>query len=269
MTYEQWRAFCDHKTYDVYNGWGNQLAPHLVTLGITCTIIFRFHHIRDPTSLKKNSNLFSARGHCKNSECPVRIEIDVEHEVKNKGSPCVFKVVVIGDKKHDPKKETTGRPLTGAAREAMPKEVNEHGPLAIYERNLRYANEDLLKEGNFSEVSSIDVLKRTKQQYNRKYQLDENIFKDVRMFGYLTRSIDHTSKDIKGYMQTSGEWPFTIHFFTEAQLDRFAEYCKTEKYSTLYIDATGSVVRKLKDQNDVFYYSMVFQDKDSSIMPLS
>ncbi|CAF1588184.1 unnamed protein product [Didymodactylos carnosus] len=142
ITYEQWRAFYDHKTYDVYNGWGNQLAPHLVTL---------------------NSNLFSARGHCKNSECPVRIEIDVEHEVKNKGSPCMFKVVVIGDKKHDPKKETTGRPLTGAAREAMAKEVNQHGPLAIYERNLRYANADLLKEGNFSEVPSIDVLKRTKQ----------------------------------------------------------------------------------------------------------
>ncbi len=70
-------------------------------------------------------------------------------------------------------------------------------------------------------------------------------------------------------MQTSGEWPFTVHFFTETQLDRFAKYCKTEKYPCVHIDATGSVVRKLKDQKEVFYYAMVFRDKDSSIMPLS
>ena len=70
-------------------------------------------------------------------------------------------------------------------------------------------------------------------------------------------------------MQTSGEWPFTLYFFTELQVDRFAKYCKTEKYSTLHIDATGSVIRQLKHQKDVFFYCMVFRDKDSSILPLS
>ena len=72
-----------------------------------------------------------------------------------------------------------------------------------------------------------------------------------------------------GYIQTSGEWPFTVHFFTEVQLDRFARYCKIERYSCLHIDATGSVVRKLKHQKDVFFYFMVFQDKNSPIMPFS
>ena len=44
---------------------------------------------------------------------------------------------------------------------------------------------------------------------------------------------------------------------------------KTEKYSCLHIDATGSVVRQFKHQKDVFFYCMVFQDKNSSILPLS
>jgi len=60
-----------------------------------------------------------------------------------------------------------------------------------------------------------------------------------------------------------------MHFFTEVQLDRFVKYYKSEKYSCLHIDATGGVMKKLKDQKDVFFYCMVFQDKNSPIMPLS
>ena len=74
-----------------------------------------------------------------------------------------------------------------------------------------------------------------------------------------------------GYVQTRGEWPFTSHLFTETQLDLFAEYCKTKKYSYLHIDATGSVVKKLKNQKPVYFYMMVYKDKGigSSLLPLS
>ena len=74
-----------------------------------------------------------------------------------------------------------------------------------------------------------------------------------------------------GYIQTSGEWPFTTHFFRETQLDHFAEYCKSEKYSYLHIDATGSVVKKLKNQKPVYFYSMVYKDEGiaSPLLPLS
>jgi len=119
MTYEQWRVFFNHKTYDVYNGWGNQLIPHFKHIGITCTIVFRYHHVREKDSRKKNSNLFSGIGRCKAELCPVTILVQVQDEPKKKGSPCVFKVIVIGDKHHDPKKETVARPITGAIREAM------------------------------------------------------------------------------------------------------------------------------------------------------
>ncbi|CAF1436149.1 unnamed protein product [Didymodactylos carnosus] len=201
--------------------------------------------------------------------CPVIVEVEVEDEPKNKSSPCIFKVIALGDAKHDPEKETASHPLIGMAREAMAKAIHQVGALNVFERNMRFANDDLLREGNFSEVPSMDVLKTAKQQYNQKYRLDEDYFKELRMFRYLTHSIDHSSEHIKGYVQTCGEWLFTVHFFTEAQPDRFANYCKTEKYSYLYVDATGSVVRKLKHQKEVLFYSMVFQDKNSSIMPLS
>ena len=56
------------------------------------------------------------------------------------------------------------------------------GTLRVYEHNIRLADEELLREGNFSEVPSMDVLKTAKYQYNKKYRLDEDYFKELRMF---------------------------------------------------------------------------------------
>lgn len=119
MNYEQWRKFYNVKINDVYSSWGDQLIPHLVQLKIHCSINFRYHHIRKKHSRKKNSSLFSAIGYCKQAICPVTIEIEIEHEPKHKGTPCVFKVTVTGDANHDSKKFTASRHLTGAMREAM------------------------------------------------------------------------------------------------------------------------------------------------------
>jgi hypothetical protein len=80
----------------------------------------------------------------------------------------------------------------------LAKEVEQIGALAVYERNLRNANEDFLKEGNFSETPSINVLNTAKQQHNKKYHFDGDNFKDIRMFGFFTRHTDYTSKDVIG-----------------------------------------------------------------------
>jgi hypothetical protein len=94
----------------------------------------------------------------------------------------------------------------------------------------------------------------------RRYFHENNIKKKL-MFSEFTL----------GYIQTSGEWPFTTHFFTENQLDTFIASCKRNKYSHLHIDATGSIVKKLRDQKAIYFYSMVYKDEytGSSILPLS
>jgi hypothetical protein len=47
-------------------------------------------------------------------------------------------------------------------------------------------------------VPSLDVLKTAKHEYNKKYRLDEDIFKQLRMFRCLTWSLDTDSKKMKG-----------------------------------------------------------------------
>ena len=80
----------------------------------------------------------------------------------------------------------------------LAKQVQFAGALRVYKRNVRSADEELLQEGNFSEVPSMDVLKTAKHQYNKKYRLDEDYFKELRMLAYLTRSTDFTSAKVIG-----------------------------------------------------------------------
>lgn len=121
MNYDQWRSFYDHKNGIVYDGWSDKLISYLTSIGITCTIIFRYHHTSLIDSRKKNSNIFSASGHCKATECPMTIDIAVKdtQKQKDKDLPYVFKVILIGDPHHDPEKEKTARPITGSTREAI------------------------------------------------------------------------------------------------------------------------------------------------------
>lgn len=78
------------------------------------------------------------------------------------------------------------------------------------------------------------------------------------------------SPEFLGYIQKTGEWPFEVHFFNESQINGYIRYCKKETYSYLHIDATGSIVRKFKNQNQVYFYTMVYTDNNINlILPAS
>ena len=215
LNYDEWRQFYDAKTAKVADNWSNQLATYISRIGITCSIAFKKHHDKKKESRKKNCNLFCCRGRCMIKLCPVELCIIVEEKPRNKTSPSVFTVYVFGDADHNRKIATARRPLRGLERSAMgmyfvfhkhhltllffvAQQVHEKGPLAVYERNLRQADENLLQDGNLTQVPSTDVLKTAVYEYNNTYRLDEDIFKEVRIFRELTHQWDETSEEIKG-----------------------------------------------------------------------
>lgn len=76
--------------------------------------------------------------------------------------------------------------------------VHNLGPLGAYERNVRFANEELIEQGNYSEVPSTDVLKNIGREFNKRYELDEDMYKAVRMLRFLTAELDDASEVVKG-----------------------------------------------------------------------
>lgn len=57
-----------------------------------------------------------------------------------------------------------------------------------------------------------------------------------------------------------GEIPFRSHLFTESQIDRYLRYCENEKYSFVHIDSTGSILKPMKEQNQLLLYTVIFKD---------
>ena len=74
--------------------------------------------------------------------------------------------------------------------------VKNLGPVGEFEKNVRQANGDLLKEGNFSNVPSVDVLKKIGAKYDEKYSFDEDMFKKMRRFRLLTHGLADISKNV-------------------------------------------------------------------------
>lgn len=119
MTNESWRDFYDHHTNELEDKWTEKLIPYLIQCGITCTIVFRKHHVLKKHSRKRNCNIFSANGHCKCDKCPVEIVVMVENKPKDKRQPTVFTVIVFNHPNHDETKQKVRRPITGAKRIAV------------------------------------------------------------------------------------------------------------------------------------------------------
>ena len=58
----------------------------------------------------------------------------------------------------------------------------------------------------------------------------------------------------------TAEMPFRAHLYSEMQIKRYIEYCTKEKYSYVHIDATGGVIKKLREQNQLLLYAILFKD---------
>ena len=61
-------------------------------------------------------------------------------------------------------------------------------------------------------------------------------------------------------MHASGEMPFRVHLYSEEQIERYVMYREKEKYSFVHIDATGGVLKPLREQNDLYLYVVIFKD---------
>ena len=62
-----------------------------------------------------------------------------------------------------------------------------------------------------------------------------------------------------------GEVPFRAHLFSEPQIRRYVQYCQTDKYSFVHIDATSGIMKKITDQGPPLLYAVLFKDGSDPI----
>jgi hypothetical protein len=132
------------------------------------------------------------------------------------------------------------------------------------------ADEEMLSARNFTGCETAEVIKHAAADYRKHFQLDEDIFRECRVRQQLLEDVDFLSDKIKGYVRVMGEKPLRLHLTSEAQILRFTRYCASNKYSHVYIDATGSIVKSLPNQKVVLLYAAIFKDgiDPTNVIPL-
>ncbi|CAF1262262.1 unnamed protein product [Didymodactylos carnosus] len=119
--------------------------------------------------------------------------------------------------------------------------------------------ESLLKDISVSDLENFDnrsTLKAMADEYRQHHRLHHEYYNEVRVLSTALDIGDVISEHVIGFVQVSGDKPFTIHMTSEQQITRYIDYCRSDKYSVIRVDATGSVIRKLPDQKRSYFYAI-------------
>ena len=157
-------------------------------------------------------------------------------------------------------------------REEVKKELRETTPTSMFYERMANTDSESLRMGNVSHSSSKGVLKKISSEITHAEGLHYNVHLDVLITRDVLRSVDMESKLFKGYIQTVSVVPFWVHMFTEKQIDIAVNNIHRGN-CILHLDATGSVVHKIKDplENDsksIYYYALVVNGERTGEPPL-
>ena len=60
------------------------------------------------------------------------------------------------------------------------------------------ASEELLKAENLTEVEALETIKKAAYDYRKNFEIDEDAFKECRIFQYALEISDRTSNQLRG-----------------------------------------------------------------------
>jgi hypothetical protein len=269
LTSKQWRELYDSSTREMKSDWTDVINARVRACHFRCTLVFQKHHIVLENTRKRNSSFFRSIATCKSPSCERMFEIFIRDEPIGRDS-IVVRIRAVGDENHSADENAVARHLTGKNRHDVGKMADAIGPLKVFQQKVEIADEEMLIARNFTGCETTEVIKHAAVDYRKKYQLDEDIFRECRVRQQLLEDIDVISAKIKGYVQVMGEKPFRLHLTTEAQVLRFITYCAKSAYSHVHIDATGSIVKNLPHQKIVLLYAAIFKDGSdpTNVIPL-
>ena len=102
---------------------------------------------------------------------------------------------------------------------------------------INKSDKTILEAGNLNDVPSLNVMQRIMSDGRIKQNLDKDFNNYIRKLITLYNSV-LTGIHIQGFIQKYVEYPFSVTFFGEAQL----EYFLSLKKGFVHLDATGSII---------------------------
>ncbi len=193
---------------------------------------------------KTNSPVFICTGYCRFEDCSVQVDVKVESEDS-------LKAVVFfhGDIVRHRCDMLKRRPIRADDRHVIAEKLSSKLPRSIHLDSLNKLDDDVLESGCRDDVPATGVLKTTAYTERKKKRLHNNEMISMQLMsenekGTEDKLIQKIILQPKGVMLWSSK---TISLFH-----------KRSKSDIVYLDATGSIVKKAKGESTPFYiYELV------------
>jgi hypothetical protein len=222
-----------------------------------CVLKFTHNRVRKENSRKTNTAYFHGKAVCKFSGC-TKYKFTIKKRPRS-GKRIKIHVNITGQISHKKCDMPQRRHIRGKQRVSMAKLAKEKGPAEVFYHNLSAADEDAIKLGNLNNVPSKAALRQMLHEVISSELEDRDVFKEIDI-------ISETLKDIMpgGYIQYFAKKPLNVIMYTDAQISFLHKLIK-EKSAEMYLDATGSVVDKVPEQDSsVLYYALVVKGDGSN-----
>ncbi|CAC5413778.1 unnamed protein product [Mytilus coruscus] len=240
-------------SYKLKTGWTDIFSRQLRAEMPSCSLTFKYQKVKKKNSRKKNCPYFKAQAKCKGVQCGTFDFVIADKPKKRRKEVAIE---VIGHNiKHSNRKDRHKRHLMRSERTEVQKNLQSKGVSNVFYEKAASMQESELQFGNLSYCQSPTVLRKAKSEWNVHQNLHQDPFTELVLTKNILEDEDVCSKICKGYVQHIGFIPFLTILFTERQLMVLKHEVKHNS-SVVYLDATGTVVERIKNQR-VLYYAMV------------
>lgn len=113
-----------------------------------------------------------------------------------------------------------------------------------------------IRAGNLTRSLNRDILKAISSEVRKAASLNENVVLEVIHTQNIMRECDTNFIHFPGYIQDFQVDPFSTHMYSETGIGILVGHLRKKAPVSLYLDARGSVVSKIPEQNKhMLYYA--------------
>ena len=218
--------------------WTHVISKGIRTVHSYCSFAFKRHSVK-PIMSSRDTPLFTCLGYCMFDDCPVCVEVKVDNESSLKAM-----VTFQGDCVRHSRDELKRRPVRGTQREVIATTLTSKLPRSLYLEKLDELDDTVEDSGCRDEVPTTGVLKTISWSARKKQRRDKN-----EMIS-LQKIIEDELQEGGGLIQKVIQHPKGVMLWSLVTIQLFAERAKED---IVYVDATGSIIKKEKGESAPFY----------------
>ena len=192
---------------------------------------------------QRTSPLFTCAGYCRFDVCSVKVKVKVEDKSSLKAVHFQG-----GDVRHS-RHQLRRRPIRSEGRQLIADTLTSKLPRSVYLQSLNELDETVVQSGCRDEVPDTGVLKTLSWSERRKQRRHDNEMISLQLMSEDKKGTDDQLIQ-KLILQPKG-----VMLWLKKTIQLFHQRSKED---IVYLDATGSIVKKAKGESTPFYiYELV------------